>query len=298
MLNNKMGVQITELLVRKEISIGSLRNKTIAVDAPNHLYQFLSTIRQRDGTLFTDSKGNVTSHLIGLLSRTANLLRNGLKLVYVFDGRVPGLKHAETQKRALLKEAAFEKFRAAEESGNVEEMKKYASRTSRLTPEMIDGAKKLLDALGVPYLVAPSEGEAQAAYMAKKGDCYAVASQDADCLLFGAPLLLGNLSITGRRKVAGKISYNQVNPELISLKENLTHLGITHEQLIALAMLVGTDYDSGGIKGIGPKKALALVKGNNDFEKLFSDLKWNDTFSISWKEVYNTIAKMPVSDDY
>src|SRR3989338_1615181 len=101
-----MGVQITELLVKKEIEISQLRGKTVAVDAPNHLYQFLSTIRQRDGSLFTDSKGNVTSHLIGLLSRTANLLKQGVRLVYVFDGRVPELKRAETRKRAGIKKEA------------------------------------------------------------------------------------------------------------------------------------------------------------------------------------------------
>src|SRR3989338_6805349 len=144
-----MGVQITELLVKEEIAIRDLKNKAVAVDAPNHLYQFLSTIRQRDGSLFTDSEGNVTSHLIGLLSRTSSLLRSGLRLVYVFDGKVPELKWAENRKRRELKEAAEKKFRDAEEKGNVEEMRKYAARTSRLTPEMVDEAKKLLDALGV-----------------------------------------------------------------------------------------------------------------------------------------------------
>ncbi len=293
-----MGVQITELLQGKEISVEQLHGKVLSVDAPNHLYQFLSTIRQRDGSLFTDSNGNVTSHLIGLLSRTTSLLKSGLKLVYVFDGKVPDLKRAEVRRRADVKAVALEKFKQAEESGNVEDMKRYAARTSRLTPEMILEAKRLLDALGVPYLVAPSEGEAQAAYMAKKNDCYAVASQDADCLLFQAPLLLRNLSITGRKKLTGKLGFQQINPEMFNLKDNLANLSLNQAQFISLAMLVGTDYNSGGIKGIGPKKALALVKAHSTPEKIFAAAKWSEFFTVSWQEVYETIAKMHVTDDY
>ncbi|MBS3133444.1 flap endonuclease-1 [Candidatus Woesearchaeota archaeon] len=293
-----MGVQITELLVKEEIAISDLKNKAVAVDAPNHLYQFLSTIRQRDGSLFTDSEGNITSHLIGLLSRTTNLLRNGLKLVYVFDGKVPELKRAETRKRHEIKEDAFRRFREAEEKGDFEWMKKYAARTSRLTPEMIEEAQKLLEALGVPYVNAPAEGEAQAAHMSKKGDCYAVSSQDADCLLFQSPLLIRNLSITGRKKMAGMLSYQHVNPELISLKQNLKHLGINQRQLIALAMLVGTDYNNGGIRGIGPKNGLKIVKEHKEPEKIFEAVKWDDSFKVSWQEVFRLISEMPATDDY
>ncbi|MBI2664949.1 flap endonuclease-1 [Candidatus Woesearchaeota archaeon] len=293
-----MGVQITELLFKKDIEISDLKNKTVAVDAPNHLYQFLSTIRQRDGSLFTDAEGNVTSHLIGLLSRTANLLRQGLKLVYSFDGTVPDLKKAETKKRAAAKIDAEKRLEEAEERGDLEAMRKYAARTSRLTPEMLEEAKKLLEALGVPYVDAPSEGEAQAAYMAKKGDCYAVASQDADCLLFQSPLLIRNLSITGRKKVAGKISYRNVNPELFSLKENLKRLGISQEQLISLAMLVGTDYNSGGIPGIGPKNGLKLVKEHKKPALIFKAADWDEHFNVSWNEVFKLIENMPTTDNY
>jgi len=293
-----MGVQITELLVKKEIEISDLKGRNIAVDAPNHLYQFLSTIRQRDGSLFTDSNGDITSHLIGLLSRTTTLLKNGLKLVYVFDGKVPELKRAETRKRREFKEEAARKFREAEKKGDADSMKKFAARTSRLTPEMIEEAKKLLETLGVPYVEAPAEGEAQAAYMAKKGDCYGVASQDADCLLFQAPLLIRNLSITGRKKMAGKLSYQHVSPEMISLKQNLNHLGINQEQLISLAMLVGTDYNNGGIRGIGPKNGLKIVKEGKTPKKIFETVKWDDYFDVSWQEVFKLISEMPTIDNY
>jgi len=293
-----MGVQITELLVKKEIDIDSLKHKTIAIDAANHLYQFLSTIRQRDGSLFTDSKGDVTSHLIGLLSRTTHLLSSGLKLIYVYDGKVPDLKRAETRKRAELKEQAKKKFTEAEERHDVEAMKKYAARTSRLTKEMIEESKKLLDALGVPHIQAPSEGEAQAARMAKSGIAYAVASQDADCLLFQAPLVIRNLSITGRKKIANKLSYQHVSPELFSLKENLTNLKINQAQLISLAMLVGTDYNPGGIKGIGPKNALKLVKEHKTPQNIFKAVNWQDHNPIDWQQIFDLISNMPTTDDF
>ena len=193
---------------------------------------------------------------------------------------------------------AKEQYDSAAEKEDLELMKKYAARTSRLTSDMIEEAKKLLDALGVPHVTAPAEGEAQAAYMAKKGDCYAVASQDADCLLFQSPLLIRNLSITGKKKMTGKISYQNVNPQAISLQENLKHLGLNQSQLISLAMLVGTDYNNTGIKGIGPKNALKLVKQHPKPKELFDAVKWHEQFEVSWQEVYDLIQNMPVSDDY
>ena len=296
--NSKMGVQITELLKKKEIKLSSLSQKKIAIDAPNHLYQFLSTIRAVDGALLMDSKGRPTSHLIGLFSRTTNLLKQNIKLVYVFDGQVPELKKAELRKRRIIKEEAAEKFKEAEEKEDIESMKKYAPRSSRLTSEMIDESKKLLDALGIPCVEAPCEGEAQASYMTRKGDCLATASQDADCLLFQSPLLIRNFSITGRKKMHGKLAYQKTEPELISLKENLDGLGINQDQLIRLAMLVGTDYNNKGIKGIGPKSALKLVKKHPAPEKLFREVKWEEHFEIKWQEVFNLIKNMPVTDDY
>ncbi len=293
-----MGVKLTALLKIRELSFDELNNKVVAIDASNHLYQFLSSIRERDGSLLKDSKGNVTSHLVGLFSRTTNLMQKNIKLVYVFDGKVPELKHAETQRRKHIKIEAQKKYEDAAERQDVAEMKKYAARTSRLTPEMIAEAKKLLYALGLPVVQAPAEGEAQAAYMTQK-DVYAVASQDADSLVFGAKRVVRNLSITGKKKMPGKLNYADVSPELIVLKDNLEHLGITPAQLIALSILIGTDYNTGGIKGIGPKNALKLVKEyKDDFDAMFKHAKWDEQFSHPWKDVFDTIKNMPVADDY
>lgn len=294
-----MGVQITELLPKEEINIDSLAGKKIAVDAFNTLYQFLTTIRQRDGALLTDSKGRVTSHLAGLFNRTVKLMSMGIQLAFVFDGKSPDLKRKEKERRTELKRDAEVKHKLAVESRDVEGMKKFASRTARLDRDMIQESKQLLQALGLPVIQAPSEGEAQAAYMVKKGELYALASQDTDCLLFGSPLLIRNLSFNAKKKLPGRFSYVAVSPELIKLADVLKELDINQDQLIVLAILVGTDYNIGGVKGIGPKNAMKLIKKHGeDFDALFEEAKWDDFFDFSWKDVFSVIKDIPTTDDY
>ena len=294
-----MGVAFKDLIISEEIKLDDLKNKVIILDAYNILYQFLTTIRGMDGTPLKDSKGNTTSHLVGLFSRTTSLMQKGIKPAFVFDGKPPELKQKVHEQRNALKIEAEKKFLEAKERMDVEEMKKYAARTSRLSKDMVEEAKKLVSLLGIPSIQAPSEGEAQAAYMVKEGNGFAVGSQDFDSLIHGATKLVRNLSISGRRKRGKTAAYDTVKPELIDLSENLNNLGIDHNQLIALAMIIGTDYNPGGIKGIGPKNALKLVKQyKTDFDALFKEVKWNDFFDFGWTEVYYLIKKIPTTDDY
>ncbi len=293
-----MGVNISELLVKKEADVASLRDKIIAIDAHLFLYQFLTTIRQRDGSLLMDSKGNITSHLSGLFHRNAKLMQQGLRLAYVFDGKAPELKVRERDKRTRLKEEAFLKYEEAKQKEDIDEMKKYASRTTRLTRENIEEAKRLISAMGLPVIEAPSEGEAQAAYMVKNDKAFAVASQDADSLLFGSPKLLRNLSLAGKRKRTNKLAYETIKPEVVTLADTLNEIGLDNDQLIALGMLVGTDFNQGGIKGIGPQKGLKLVKEyGNDLDKLFKFVKWDEYFDYPWTDVFYLFKKMPVDEN-
>lgn len=294
-----MGVAFKDIIISGEIDLDSLKGKVIVLDAYNVLYQFLTTIRGIDGTPLMDSKGNVTSHLVGLFTRTTSLMHKGIKPVFVFDGKPPELKQKVQEQRRSLKLEAEKKYIEAKEKEDAGEMKKYASRASRLSRDMVEEAKKVVSLLGIPVVQAPSEGEAQAAYMVKEGKGFAVGSQDFDSLIHGAAKLVRNLSISGKRKKPRSVAYETISPELIDLAENLNNLGIGQNQLIAAAMIIGTDYNPGGIKGIGPKNALKLVKQHKtDFGSLFKEVKWNDFFDYPWEEVYDTIKKMPATNDY
>lgn len=294
-----MGVKIFDIIPTKEILLKQLNNKIIVIDGNLNLYQFLSSIRQRDGSLLQDSHGNVTSHLSGLFNRTTRLMQQGIKVCYVFDGKAPELKEQEQKRRKDLKEWAAKKYEDAAKEENLEEMRKYASRTSRLTKEMVEEAKKLLEALGLPIVQAPSEGEAQASKIVSNNHAFAVGSQDADCLMFGATRLIKNLTINTARKTPNKLAFTQINPELIELQEVLITLGLTQDQLIVLSMLIGTDFNPGGIPGVGPKHALKNIKKyTTDFDAMFKELEWEKHFTYPWQEVFDTIKNIPVTNDY
>ena len=253
-----MGVDLGDV-PKKAAAISELSGQKFAVDAFNTIYQFLSSIRGQDGTPLMDFKGNVTGHLTGIFYRNARLLENGIRPIYVFDGKPPDEKKNVLDERKAHKTEAEAAWKAALEKGNMAEARKAAQATSRLTQKMAGEAKELLSYMGIPAVDAPSEGEAQASQMVIEGTADAVASQDYDCLLFGAPLLLRNLSIGGRRKLPGKSEYVDVAPEFIALDDALSKLGVSRQQLIWMGILVGTDFDE-GVKGIGPKKALKIVK--------------------------------------
>lgn len=266
-----MGVDLGDLFERKEIEFSDLKGKVIAIDAYNTLYQFLSIIRQRDGTPLIDSHGEITSHLSGFLYRTTNLVEEGIKPVFVFDGVPPVFKNNTIDERKKIRAKAQEKWDEARTRGEDEEAFKHAQASSRIKGNMIEDAKLLLDYMGIPVVQAPSEGEAQASSMVRDGKAYAAGSQDYDALLFSAPIIVRNLAVTGKRKLPGKSVFVEVKPELIELEKGLKALGISREQLVDIALLVGTDYND-GIKGIGPKKALKLIKKHGRIEKALSEL--------------------------
>jgi len=256
---HRMGVDLGELFTKEPCAFEDFKNRVIAIDGYNVLHQFLAIIRQRDGTPLKDAQGRITSHLSGLFYRTANIVEARIRPVYVFDGVPHPLKARTIQHRKERKEQAEKAWKEALERGDLETAKSKASQTSRVTDEIIQQSKDLLDALGIPYIQAPSEGEAQASYLVRKRDAYAVGSQDFDCVLFGSPILVRNLTSSERRKLPGKNAYTTVHPEVIRLQPGLKALEVTQEQLVDIAILIGTDFND-GIKGFGPKKSLQLIK--------------------------------------
>jgi len=285
------------LLPKTKVDFNTLCGKSVAIDAYNALYQFLAIIRQPDGTPLKDRSGKITSHLSGLFYRTAKLVEMGVKVAYVFDGVPPALKEVEIKRRAKVKAEALIKYERAIQEGKLEKALSYAQMTSRLKNYMPEDSKRLLTELGVPWIQAPSEGEAQAAYLTTKGDTNYCGSQDYDSLLFGATALVRNMTMSGRRKIPRKNVYVEVVPEIMRLDNVLKELRITREQLIDIAILVGTDFNPEGVKGIGPKTALKLIKQYGSIEEAMPSLK-DSEFPVELKRIREIFLNPKVTDNY
>jgi len=255
-----VGLDLKTLCVREKTSLESFASKIVAIDAYNAIYQFLSIIRGPDGMPLTDFSGKITSHVSGLFYRNVNFISIGIKPVYVFDGKPPSLKSAEIEKRKQIKKDATIKYEKAISEGKYEDARKYAQQTSVLRDEMVEDSKRLLELFGIPYIQAPSEGEATAAHLTITGKAHASASQDFDSLLFGARKLVRNFTNSGKRKLPNRNTTIEVEPEIIDLNKTLSELGVTREQLVDIGILIGTDYNPDGFERIGPKTALKVIK--------------------------------------
>ncbi|MDD1768768.1 MAG: flap endonuclease-1 [Methanomassiliicoccales archaeon] len=294
-----MGVNLSDIVPVDVVQLEDLAGRTIAIDAYNAIYQFLSVIRQPDGTPLMDSRGRITSHLAGLLYRNTNLIEAGIHPSYVFDGLPPDMKRETILERSEKRVKAKMEWEDALKKGEYEKAFSKATRASRITNDIVESSRILLTYMGIPVVQAPEEGEAQAAYMALKGGVWAASSQDFDSLLFGAPRLVRNLTVTGKRKMPGRSDYRAVSIEIVELSKVLSQLGLTREQLIDLCILMGTDYNA-GVSGIGPKKALKLIREHGGIDSalesiggkipkveavrsLFLEYEKTDEYLLDWK---------------
>ena len=284
-----MGVLLTPIITKDAIALEALRGRTLAVDGNGELYQFLALIRLRDGTPLRDSTGRITSHLSGLFYRTTRLIaEHGLALVFVFDGAPPALKAAEIAKRRAVRQRYEAERDAAIEEGDLARAYSKATMTSRLTGEMVGEARELLRLMGLPTVQAPSEAEAQAAHMAATSAAvWAAASKDYDALLFGAPRLVRFLTISGKEFLPSQGTFRPIVPEVLDLASLLARWQLTREQLVDLAILVGTDFTD-GVHGIGPKKALRLVQQHGRIEDMPADIR----NALAGVEVVNQVRRI------
>ncbi len=292
-----MAVDLSKLVaeVKQTIGFEALSGKKVAIDAYNAIYQFLSIIRQPDGTPLVDSKNRVTSHLSGLFYRTINMIEYGITPIYVFDGVPSTMKRRTIEARMNRREEALQEWEKAREKGMIEEARAYAMASTRINKDIVESAKELLNRMGVLCLQAPSEGEAQAAQMVRAGAAYAAASQDYDLFLFGANVIARNLTISGRRKLPRKNVYVDVNPELILLDDFLSKFGITQRQAILMGILIGTDFNE-GIKGVGPLTALKIVKEKKGIKEVegYVKEKYGKEFDADPAEVEDLFANPEV----
>ena len=292
-----MGVQLGDIVDARKLSIDELQGRTVAFDGNNIMYQFLSIIRGRDGQPLKDRQGRITSHLSGLLYRNSNLMEQGVKIVYVFDGTPHKFKRTVLKRRQETRRAAKKEYEKAVEAGDEKKARRYGQQSVVATTDIISEAKELLSLMGIPVVQAPGEGEAQTAYMASKGDVWGAASQDFDSLLYGAPRHIRNLSITGRRKLPRKNVYIKIEPEMLELDKVKRDLGLDQSQLIDLGILVGTDYNPDGIKGIGPKTALKLIRQHGNLDEAIPYIK-NAEFPHPVDEIKELFLKPRTTSDF
>ena len=291
-----MGVLLTPIIIKEQLSLDDLRGKSLAVDGNGELYQFLALIRLRDGSPLMDSKGRITSHLSGLFYRVTRLIADyGIQLIFVMDGKPPLLKSAEIERRRGIKARYDAEHAAALEAGDIAKAYSKATMTSRLSRGMVNEAIEMLSLMGIPVVQAPSEGEAQASHICRAGNVWAAASKDYDCLLFGAPRLLRFLTISGKEFLPSKASFRALTPELIDSASMLEQYGISRGQLIDLAILVGTDFNE-GVKGIGPKKALKLVKDFGSIENMPAEIP--EAVGSALPEIRDIFLHPEVTDNY
>ncbi|XP_033360970.1 flap endonuclease 1 isoform X1 [Bombus vosnesenskii] len=257
----------------KEQELKHYFGRKVAIDASMCLYQFLIAVRS-EGAQLTSVNGETTSHLMGTFYRTIRLVEQGIKPVYVFDGKPPNLKGGELAKRAERRDETQKLLQAAEEAGNAEDIEKFNRRLVKVTKEHAEEAKQLLQLMGIPYIDAPCEAEAQCAALVKAGKVFATATEDMDALTFGCNVLLRRLTFSEARKMpVQEFHFDKV----------LEDLGLNHDEFIDLCIMLGCDYTS-SIKGVGPKRAIELIKTHRSLEKIIENL---DTKKFSIPEDWN-----------
>ncbi|KAG9946616.1 flap endonuclease 1, partial [Aureobasidium melanogenum] len=254
------------------VKTGEIKNqfgRKVAIDASMSLYSFLIAVRSEGQQLMNES-GETTSHLMGMFYRTLRMADNGIKPLYVFDGAPPKLKSGELAKRFQRKTEAEEAHEEAKETGTAEDMEKFSRRTVRVTREHNAEAQRLLKLMGIPYIIAPTEAEAQCAALARAGKVYAAASEDMDTLTFNTPVLLRKLTFSEQRK----------EPiQEIHLDKVLEGLDMTMDQFIDMCILLGCDYVD-PVKGIGPKVAYTMIKEHKSLEAVVGILENNKKYTI------------------
>jgi len=246
----------------KENDIKNYFGRKVAIDASMSLYQFLIAVRMDGGNQLVGEDGETTSHLMGFFYRTIRMVDNGIKPVFVFDGKPPTMKAGELEKRKEKRDEAQAALNKAKEEGNVEEIDKQSRRLVKVGKEHVEDVKRLLTLMGIPFVSAPCEAEAQCAELVKGGKVYAAGTEDMDTLTFGTKILLRHLTFSEAKKMPIKEFY---------LDKVLEGFEMSQDEFIDLCILLGCDYVD-KIKGIGPKKAIELVKKHKCIENIIDNL--------------------------
>ncbi len=283
-----MGCNLRDLAPARPIDLSDLSGQRVAVDVFLNAYQFITSMTGEDGKPLS-YKGKPVSHLMGFLDRASIMVSEGIDPVFIFDGKPHNLKRETLDGRKERKVEAVEKWEAAVREGDMAAAKKLGPQTAEYNREMVAETKRLFDCMGLTWLEAPMEAEGASAVRCKRGEVGAVASQDWDTLLYGSPVMVRNLTAHGTRKF-GRV----MQAERIVLSEMLGELGITHEQLVDLGIMIGTDFHP-GFKGIGPKTGLKLIREHGNLEAV-AEVKGHEV-PENISEIRSLFLEHPVGPD-
>jgi len=240
----------------KTLQNEDMTGKVLALDTSNILYQFLIAVKDHIDD-FKSPDGHITTHIHAILMKTSNLVKRGIKPIYVFDGISPSIKQHILDMRKSLKIKAIIKL---QDETNEEEQLKLKKRSVYITKEQIKECKELLTLMGIPYVEAPEEADPQCVYLVNKKIADGVGSEDMDILTFGTKKLYRNISSTGK-----VVEYDLD----IILKE----LEMTHLQFIDMCILLGCDYCP-TIEGVGMKRAHDLIIEYGSIEDIIKNSKY------------------------
>jgi len=267
-----------------EISVKSLKNKIINIDASQTIYQFVMAVRT-SGKDMVDSEDNMTTHLHAMLYKTLTMLEKGVKPVFVFDGKANNLK------KKILDKRKFDKIKI---QGNAKKHEKDYSAfkaSFKIETWMVDECKKLLTYMGIPFVQAIEEADSECAEMTINKTTDYANSEDLDLLTFGCTEMITTIKQNSKTI----IKYN--------LENILEELDLSYEQFVDMCILFGCDYCT-TIKGIGPVKAYSLIQEHDKIENIIKAIKSNDSYEVSdefkntYKKARNYFITPPVTDEY
>ncbi len=244
------------MVPRTIIDASAMASEAVAVDISNVIYRHLFQIKDRYGMPYRNVGGTRIGHLIGLCNEVSILARIGVKPVFIFDGEAPVLKKETMDRRSTRSARGFE-----------------------LDASMVDEMKLALNLLGIPWVQAPGEAEAQASYMTMHG-CWAVITNDYDALLFGASRMVRSL----RRGRA----------EICVLSDALHSLGLDRKGLVEVGLLIGTDYNPGGIRGFGARRSIDLIRRLGGLDVIAGQMGWPGTVLGRLSEAREYFLNPPV----
>ena len=266
------------------------------------IYQFLIAVRSQNNPnaqsfQLTNDAGETTSHIQGMFNRTIRYMSEGIKPIYIFDGKPPQMKSHELVKRRERRNKAEEAMKQAVLDENVTELDKQSKRLVRAGQKENIDCQTLLKHMGVPVLIAPCEAEAQAASLAQEGFVYGVGTEDMDALTFRTPVLIRKMTFAGSGGGGsnGASTKNTAMVQTINYEKAISGLNITHEQFVDLCILLGCDYCD-TIRGVGPKTALKLIREHESIERIVQNIDTNKfTVPESWLPKSSPDNKKPAA---